>query len=307
MTDFFKYQALGNDYLLIDPRRSGFTLDGAAARVLCDRHFGVGADGVLIGPNGPVRAGEPVQLEIFNADGSACGRSANGIRMFALYLAERDPNGLAPARTVLTSAGETVVQVCDISAGLVRIGLGRASFEPGLIPIRGVDGPAVCVTLEAGGRAFEATCVYNGNPHTVVLLDEVDEELARSFGPLLARHERFPERSNVEFARVLDRSLIKIEVYERGAGYTLASGSGAAAAAAAARRQGLTGDAVTVRMPGGEILVEFTPDDTAWLTGVVEQIAEGELSLSLRERLGLGRRRTLTAALSAQPMEGTLT
>jgi diaminopimelate epimerase len=110
---------------------------------------------------------------------------------------------------------------------------------------------------------------------------------------------------------VLSRSLIEIEVYERGAGYTLASGSGAAAAAAAARRHGLTGDAVTVRMPGGEVLVEFALDDAAWLTGVVEQVAEGELSLALRERLGIGRRRTLTTALSARPAgrptEGTRT
>jgi diaminopimelate epimerase len=309
MADFVKYQALGNDYLLIDPRESGFTLDGPAARVLCDRHFGVGADGVLIGPCGPWRPGEPVRLEIFNADGSACGRSANGIRMFALYLAEHDA-AAAGALTVLTAAGETVVQVCDHSAGLVRIGLGRASFDPGLIPVRGVEGPAVRVELSAGGREFEATCVYNGNPHTVVLLDEADETLARDFGPLLAGHGRFPERTNVEFVRVLGHSLIEIEVYERGAGYTLASGSGAAAAAAAVRRHGLAGDAVTVRMPGGEVLVEFALDGAAWLTGVVEQVAAGELAPALRERLRIGRRRTLaSAAFSAQPegrsLEGT--
>lgn len=286
MADFVKYQALGNDYLLIDPRLVHCPQDPRTVRALCDRHLGIGADGVLFGPTTAVLPGEPVGLTLFNSDGSACGRSANGIRMFALHLAGHGPG--PAAFTVRTAAGDSLVEVCDPATGLVRIAMGKPSFEPppGRAGVR--PGGAPGWDLDVDGRVLSVVSVANGNPHTVVLLDDASEVRARELGPRIAGHALFPERTNVEIARVPDRGLIEVWVWERGAGYTLASGSGGCAAAAAAHALGLTDDAVTVRMPGGDVRVTSAADGCVTLTGVVEQVAAGDLSPVLRERLGFG-------------------
>jgi diaminopimelate epimerase len=292
MADFIKYQALGNDYLLIDPLlidpplidppRSDVPCDARTARAVCDRHLGPGADGVLFGPLEPPGPHRPAALAIFNADGSPCARSANGIRMFALYLAEH--YGLTGQIAVRTDGGQSVVEVCE-DPRLVRIGLGRPSLDPRAVPVTGIQEAATRWTLEVDGEDVEVTTVSDGNPHTVVLVERPDTARARDLGPRIAGHPRFPQRTNVEFVHVADRATLDVEIWERAAGYTPASGSGACAAAAAARAHGLVQDTVTVRMPGGAVEVEVHEETGLWLTGPVEQVMSGSFSPALRARL----------------------
>jgi diaminopimelate epimerase len=293
--DFSKYQAMGNDYLLIDPRETSFEPTFEAVRLLCDRHFGIGADGVLIAPVDPPRRGAPVPLRIFNSDGSECEMSGNGVRMFALHLAE---HYIAAWRggedcTVRTRGGDAVVRVLDFAAGRVRVDMGRPEFE-----VTGAgsgaggqqrDAPelALPVALSVDGRDVPITALRLGNPHTVVQADEISEESARLLGPRIAWHPRFPAGTNVQFLRVRDRRTIEIQVWERAAGYTLASGSSACAAAAVAHARGLVDARVRVRMPGGELEVSLTPDGRVAMTGVVRQVMRGSFAADLRAQLAL--------------------
>ncbi|MFT7836788.1 diaminopimelate epimerase [Saccharothrix sp. BKS2] len=270
MADFAKYQALGNDYLVIDPAETDLPVTPAAVRLLCDRRFGVGADGVLRLPHGPVDVGRPVALHAVNADGSACARSANGVRMVGLHLARRHAG--VDRVVVLTPAGESVVEVHDAAAGLVEVDLGPARVDP-------------AGELTAAGERFDVSVVDNGNPHAVLFLDGVDAVLARAFGEAVAGHERFPDRVNVEFTTVLGFDALRIEVHERGAGYTPASGAGACAAASAAHARGLTGRRVRVEMAGGVVEVAIGDDGAVRLCGEVEQVCTGDVSPALRSRL----------------------
>jgi diaminopimelate epimerase len=288
MHDFVKYQALGNDYLVIDPLRIGL-LDlpstAQAARLLCDRHFGIGADGVLLGPVGAVRAGEPVVLRVFNSDGSVCGKSANGLRIFALYLSQY--HQVARDVVIRTLAGDAAVRIEDADAGIARVDMGRPTFEPADIPAPDLPGPVVARPLDVAGRRLLVSCLNNGNPHTVVPLPEVSAVLAAELGPLIAGHPAFPERTNVQFMRVLDRETVEIEIWERGAGYTLASGASACAAASAAHVLGLVDRAIQVRMPGGVVRTAIDMHGAVSLTGVSEQVAAGTLAPRFLARLGL--------------------
>jgi diaminopimelate epimerase len=291
MSDFAKYHALGNDYLVVDPNEIDFPAEPDAVRLLCDRHFAIGADGLLLGPIGPVDAGQPVEVRLFNPDGTPCGRSGNGLRIFALYLLDRYPVG--PDLVLRTTAGDSRVRVCDADAGVVRVDLGRPSFVPARVPVLGLADPAIGRPLTVAGRELTVTALNNGNPHAVVELTdtEVTGETARRLGPLIAGHESFPERTNVQFLAVLDRATIRIEIFERGAGYTLASGSSACAAASAAHTLGLVDATVEVRMPGGEVAVAIDADGEVALTGVVEPVATGDLAPALRARLGIKEHR----------------
>jgi diaminopimelate epimerase len=285
--DFVKYHALGNDYLVIDPKQVDLPATGEVARLLCDRHLGVGADGVLFGPASPPSPRDPVELSIFNSDGSACARSGNGIRLFGLYVAEHygvEGNVL----TVRTGAGDSVVEICDFDAGLVRIGMGRPSFDAADVPVLGRSGPAIGYPLEVDGVTLTVTSLNNGNSHTVVLREEISPELARELGPRVSGHPRFPGRTNVQLVRVRDRATVDIEIWERGAGYTLASGSSSCAAASAAHVLGLVDERVEVRMPGGSLEIVIDAQGSVTMTGPVEAVAAGEFAATFRRRLRAG-------------------
>lgn len=303
MTDFAKYHALGNDYLVVDLQQASVAPSADNARLLCHRHFGIGADGVVFGPTEPVVLGTSVGLHIFNADGSPCARSGNGMRAFALYLADHHLPARAPSGTVAglperpeqassravrlamrTSAGECVVEIADKPAGVVRIGLGVPSLRehraPGRANVTSLQWP-----LDVNGRRFSVVILDNGNPHVVVPLGEISSELAHDLGERIAGHPSFATRVNVEFMRVRSRDELEIQIWERGAGYTLASGSGACAAASAAHAIGLTNDTVTVDMPGGDVQVGLDRDRSVTLAGVVTAVASGELEPPFRDQL----------------------
>jgi diaminopimelate epimerase len=254
-----KYQALGNDYLVVEPADAA-ALEPALVRRLCDRHFGVGADGVLA----PAAAmpGADFALAIWNPDGSEAEKSGNGLRIFARWLFDRGEVAGAPF-TVATRGGVVRCQVKDRGAR-ISVEMGRAVFE-------GAE-----ETLQLEGGPLRVIVLSLGNPHCVVLLEEISPGLARRLGPQLETHPRFPERTNVQLANVLARDRLRLEIWERGAGYTLASGSSACAAAAAAVRAGLCDEAVTVQMPGGVLSVRVAEAFDLTQEGPAERVFSGE-------------------------------
>lgn len=273
--EFARYHALGNDYLVLDPARFEFVATPDNIRRVCDRHFGVGADGIAVGPIGPVEAGLPVTLRLFNSDGTDCECSGNGLRIFALYLAQRYPGDwLSTGVTARTVAGDTAARVLDVTDGLVSIDMGMPSFEAG--------GPR---TVRLADRDVRLSCLNNGNPHAVTVVDRTTRELACELGPQIATHASFPERTNVQLLEILDRNKIAIEIWERGAGYTLSSGSSSCAAAAVARNLGLVDEHVGVRMPGGKLRLSFADDGAISMTGTVELIATGSFGPALGGQL----------------------
>ena len=292
---FFKYDALGNDYIVLDPADWPETPTAETIRRICDRHHGVGSDGILWGPTSrppPLLRGEgdpmgAFALRLFNPDGSEFEKSGNGLRIFARYLWDRGlPAG--PDFDILTPGGAVTAHVLDAEGAHIAMDMGRLSFLS--IDI-GVTGPAremVGEEVTVAGLPLWIVGATIGNPHCVVFLDAqtpavqaalgaLTAALAYRLGPGLERLLLFPNRTNVQFAQVLDSHTMRIEIWERGAEYTLASGTSSCAAAGAAIRTGRCASPVTVQMPGGEMCVEVAPDWSVRLTGTVEFVCSGEV------------------------------
>lgn len=266
---FAKYQALGNDYLVLEEEESP-SLTAALVRKICDRHFGIGSDGILF--LGGRRPGAAFRLRIFNPDGSEAEKSGNGLRICARYLFDRGEVGTDPF-AIATAGGGVSCQVED--AGSIRVEMGRVSFASGDIPATGPEREVVEEPVEVAGQRLLVTAASIGNPHCVVLGTPVDPANARRLGPLLETHRLFPERTNVQLLEVLSPHVIRIEIWERGAGYTLASGSSSCAAAASAIRLGLGRSPIEVKMPGGTLAIEISPTYDVTMSGPAAPIATG--------------------------------
>ena len=256
MTDFHKYHGLGNDYIVIDPAAFPFNPTPEAVRAICDRHFGAGSDGILLGPLADLADADRLTLRIFNPDGSEAEKSGNGLRIFAWYLYEHGFVEAAPF-PLRTKGGRVVAQIVDPLAKVVRVDMGAPAFDARAAAPGAALDEIVDLEHDFGGERCRITFVSMGNPHCVVTGQPLSEALARRLGPVIERSPRFPARTNVQFLQVLSRSEILIEIWERGAGYTLASGSSSSAAAAVAHRLGLVDRSVSVRMPGGAIGIEI--------------------------------------------------
>ncbi len=278
---FSKYHGLGNDYLVIDPKIHDVNLRPDAIRLICDRHFGVGADGILYGP---LKDGKNLRVRILNPDGSEAEKSGNGLRIFARYVYEKKYVNKQHFG-IRTLGGTVEARIKDGSANLIRIKLGKITFLSTEIPVAGPEREVVDEEMEINGRKHRVTCLSVGNPHCVIPMDDVSEQKARELGPLIENHALFPNRINVQLLKVIDRAAIEIRIWERGAGYTLASGSSACAAAGAAHKLGLVDNRITVRMPGGNLLVEIGDDTEVYLTGPVEGVFEGRFLPDLEEKL----------------------
>jgi diaminopimelate decarboxylase/diaminopimelate epimerase len=270
---FAKYQALGNDYLVVDPADLAGDLTPDQIRRICDRHYGAGSDGLLLGPLEDDAC--DFGLRLFNPDGGEFEKSGNGLRIFARYLWDRGLVAEAPF-TIATPGGPVTARV-EPGGRRVRIEMGQVSFDSRQIPVAGPAREVLDETLAVDGRAFRYCAVTIGNPHCVVLCDQVSAEDARRWGPAIERDARFPNRTNVQFMQVLDEANVRIEIWERGAGYTLASGSSSCAAAAAAHRLGLCGPRVAVHAPGG--ILDITIEDRAVsMAGPVSKVCDGALA-----------------------------
>ena len=283
MTWFVKAHGLGNDYIVLDGREVSFALTPANVRLICDRHFGVGSDGILLLM--PSEAAD-FGVRIFNPDGSEAEKSGNGLRILA-YTIYRHGYTDKTSFTVETPSGvvRARLEVERGRVGAIAVDMGRATFLSSEIPMSGPEREVVDEPLEVDGETLRVTGVSVGNPHCVVRVDDLDRvDLAR-WGPALERHPAFPRRTNVQFAQVVDRGTARILIWERGAGHTLASGSSACAVAAALHRQGLVDARVEVRMEGGTLAVEIAEGWQLTLVGPVEEVCTGQLSDDLLRRL----------------------
>lgn len=278
MIPFVKGHGLGNDYLVIAERDLPAPLTARAIARICDRNRGVGSDGILLHVQ---TARADFGLRIFNPDGSEAEKSGNGLRIFAKYLWDHG-HTRREIFTVDTKGGivECQLHVRDGRVGFVTVEMGRATFRAPEIPMMGPDREAVGEALTLpDGTALTVTAVSVGNPHCVVFVDRLDEAACRRLGPLIEQHAAFPNRTNVQFARVVRRDAIEILIWERGAGFTLASGSSSCGAASAAVRNRLCDRGrVSVRMPGGELAVHVRPDWSLRLEGPVEEVCAGRLT-----------------------------
>ena len=273
---FHKYHALGNDYIVLDPRdfpswQPAPTIE--QIRVVCHRNFGVGSDGILWGPL-PSQTSQ-FGLRIFNPDGSEAEKSGNGLRIFSRFLYDQ---GLAkqPNFTVEVPGGQVAVALKD-NAQLISIAMGHVSFSSEKIPVVGAPREVLNEKIKILDREFTYCAATIGNPHCVLPLTEISADMAHKYGPHLETHANFPRKTNVQFLKVLDRANIQIEIWERGAGYTLASGSSSSASAAVAHRLGLVDRSLTVHMPGGKIGIEIGDAFSIMMTGTVNKVAEGHM------------------------------
>ncbi|MEO7598314.1 MAG: diaminopimelate epimerase, partial [Opitutus sp.] len=230
-------------------------------------------DGILWGPL-PSKHSK-FGLRIFNPDGSEAEKSGNGLRIFSRYL--WDQRMVTEPRFTIETPGGQVESVIKENGSLITVAMGRVSFDSTKIPVTGPEREVLSETIEILDRSFTFCAATIGNPHCVIPLTEISPAIALKYGPHLEVHSNFPRKTNVQFLRVIDRANIQIEIWERGAGYTLASGSSSSAAAAVAHKLGFVDSSVTVHMPGGQIGIEIAPDFSIMMTGTVNKVAEGTM------------------------------
>lgn len=266
-----KYQGLGNDYLVYDAIENGRKLTDRQAELLCRRNFGVGADGICCGTR---EADGTFRAAIYNPDGSEAAYSGNGVSIFAKYLWDAGYVQEKKLR-LLTAAGETEVEFVAPEEGTMTVTIGKAEFMSDKIPVACVgEREWINEPMQFAGKWYNATCLSVGNPNCVIMTEDVTAVNARKLGPYVENADCFPDRMNLQLCHVTDRKTLKVETYERGAGYTKSSGTGACAAAATAYRLGLADRNVTVEMPGGSFKVEIQEDGTIRMSGKVEFVGD---------------------------------
>ena len=262
--NYTKYHALGNDYLVLDPKDASELPSEDAIVRICHRNFGLGSDGILYGPLQTDKA--DFGLRIMNPDGSEAEKSGNGLRIFARYL--YDIGAVKNERfTVNTLGGKVTCQIAD-GADSITVDMGQVQFG-------GTEqsDPSIGQSLTFNGKTQTVYIADIGNPHCVLVQDEISAKQAHEDGALIELHASFPNRTNVQFLKVIDRNNIQIEIWERGAGYTLASGSSSSAAAAVAHRIGLCDRDITVHMPGGKIAIQIDDGFAIRMTGPATRVA----------------------------------
>jgi diaminopimelate epimerase len=268
---YVKYHALGNDYIVIRPADLKAPLNTEGIQLICHRHYGIGSDGILLGPLDSRTC--DFGLRIFNPDGSEAEKSGNGLRIFSRYLWDLSLVKETPF-TVETLGGPVMCRV-EPGGRTVTVEMGEVSFLSTKIPVCGQEREVLREKMDIDGTTFEYCAATVGNPHCVILCEKVSPELARHYGPLIETDTRFPNRTNVQFLKIIDRKNIQIEIWERGAGYTLASGSSSTAAAAVAYRLDLCERDIVVHMPGGNLDILLSDDFAATMKGPVTRVCDG--------------------------------
>ena len=277
---FTKMEGCGNDYVYVN----GFTQSvpaedkPALVRRLSDRHFGIGGDGVIF--INPAEEAD-FEMEMWNADGTRSEMCGNGIRCVARYVYDF---GLTDQKELSTvSAGKVKYMTLyeqDGQISAVRVNMGQPILEADQIPVRADHSPVINVPIEVQGKEYRMTCVSMGNPHAVVFVDSTEDFPLEQVGPYFENHPCFPNRTNTEFVQVIDRSRVRMRVWERGTGETLACGTGCCATAVACVLNGLTDNAITVEVLGGALQIEWDRDnDLVWMTGPATVVFSGEIEI----------------------------
>ena len=270
---FSKMHGIGNDFVVLDCRQRAFPLDAAQIRALADRHTGVGFDQLLsIEPaRNPACA---FYYGIWNADGSPSGQCGNGVRCVATWLHRAGALALGDSVAIESPSGPVTVRL--LGAYEVTVDMGEPVFEPPRIPFA-ADAAAERYTLDLADEQLDIGAVSMGNPHAVVAVGDLDDPVLQRLGPLLTGHPRFPQGANAGFVQRLDRGHLRLRVHERGAGWTLACGTGACAAMAVLHQRGDVDDSVAVELPGGTLRIDWAgPGHTLWMTGPAAFAFEGE-------------------------------
>ena len=277
---FTKMEGCGNDYVYIN----GFTQSvpaeekPALVRRLSDRHFGIGGDGVIF--INPAEEAD-FEMEMWNADGTRSEMCGNGIRCVARYVYDF---GLTDQKEFsIVSAGKVKYMTLyeqDGQISAVRVNMGQPILEADQIPVRADHSPVINVPIEVQGKEYRMTCVSMGNPHAVVFVDSTEDFPLEQVGPYFENHPCFPNRTNTEFVQVIDRGRVRMRVWERGTGETLACGTGCCATAVACVLNGLTDNAITVEVLGGELRIEWDRENNlVWMTGPATVVFSGEIEI----------------------------
>lgn len=272
---FAKYQGLGNDFVFIDASRVQLADVFRAARKLCDRRFGIGADGlILLSASNKADA----RMRIINSDGSEAEMCGNASRCAPLFWRELG-RLQGPRMTLDTLAGLIVTEIVDLEKGLVRVDMGAPRLTRAEIPMTGPETErALDVPLQAAGEAWRGTAVSMGNPHFVIFVPDMKQVDLACVGPEIEKHPLFPRKTNVEFVQVLDKNTVRMRVWERGAGITQACGTGSCAAAVAGALTERTGESVRVILDGGELQISWRHGEHVWMTGPAKKVFEGDFA-----------------------------
>ena len=272
---FTKMQGAGNDFVVLDGVSRPIDLSPDQYRAIADRHFGVGCDQILLvePPTGPEM---DFRYRIFNADGGEVQQCGNGARCFVRFVHEK---GLTPKREIRVETASGIIVPKLEADGRVTVDMGPPRFEPAVVPFD-ASSRQKTYTLDVAGRELEISVLSMGNPHAVWLVDDVDTAPVAELGPLIERHPRFPERVNAGFMQIVGRDEIRLRVFERGSGETLACGTGACAAAVAGMTRGLLDAAVTVHARGGDLTLRWAGEgQSVFLTGPAVTVFHGEIEL----------------------------
>ncbi|MEK7323243.1 MAG: diaminopimelate epimerase [Pseudomonadota bacterium] len=273
--EFTKMQGLGNDFVVVDATARPLRLSPQQIQRLADRHFGVGCDQVLL-VQAPRTPGTDFHYRIFNADGGEVEQCGNGARCFVRYVRER---GLTDKNEIVVETAGGIIRPRLEADGRVTVDMGAPRFNPIDIPFI-TAATAAQYDLDVADQRLSVGVVSMGNPHAVLRVDSVRDVPVAEFGPLIEHHPRFPKRVNAGFMEVVSPRHIRLRVYERGAGETLACGTGACAAVAVGRRWGVLDDTVSVDLPGGGLTIQWDGDDNpVWMTGPAERVFEGRIEL----------------------------
>lgn len=281
---FVKTHGLGNEYLVFDRDNISFDVTTKAIQRICNVNFGIGSDGILF----KVKSDKAdIGLEIFNPDGSEAEKSGNGLRIFCKYVFDY---GIITNKefTVETKGGivkANIVEVKNNKAALITIDMGTAIFKSSEIPTAFETDVVENKLIEIEDKVYSINCVSVGNPHCVILKDHLDIQEIKKYGTYIENYKMFPNKINVQFAKVINRGEVEVLIWERGAGFTLASGSSSCAVASVLRKKDLVDNEVTIKMQGGVLKIEIDEEMKIRMTGEVRQICEGVLDGELLEDL----------------------
>ncbi|MGC8942413.1 diaminopimelate epimerase [Sulfurihydrogenibium sp.] len=282
---FVKSHGLGNDYIVFDSEKIDFEISENFIKKICDVHYGVGSDGVLVKYPSDIA---DFKLRIFNPDGSEAEKSGNGLRIFCKFLYDY---GYTDKRefTIETKGGVVKAKIEEINtfgkAKVITVDMGKAVFEAEKIPVKTDKKEFIGEKLKVADKEFEVNCVSVGNPHCVILRENLDEDEIKKYGPLIENHPIFPNRINVQFVKPISENEAQILIWERGAGFTYASGSSSCAVASVLVKKGLAKGDITIKMIGGELKISVDQDWNIKMTGEVQEICSGVLSKEFLESL----------------------
>lgn len=277
MNNFVKSHGLGNDYIVMDLKKINFKLDKKRIKEICHRNYGIGADGILLLVNSKKA---DFGLKIYNPDGTEAEKSGNGLRIFSKFLYDykytKKRNFLIETKGGIVHS-EVILKNKKVKD--VKVDMGVASFESKKIPVKTKNKYSINQKIKVKNQSFTYSSVTVGNPHCVIFLKNTSKDLALKFGRLIEENKLFPKRTNVQFAQIISKNKVKIEIWERGAGYTLASGSSSCGVVSVGYKLGLLSEKVEVIMPGGKLYIEIDKDYKLTMKGPVEEICNGQLKL----------------------------